>query len=251
MTEHQVAIPVENNLLKCQPIGFGSIQGQSIQLSRSSVDYIDFIYQCYKNDKFMDLYRLAQNRAISKADLKKRLLKEQSELPQNVKRIEWVILKKQNENLIPVGLASLADYQVNHSRAELLIGIVDPESRNFGVSLEASLLVMDFAFNQINLHKVCSYVYGYNDNAQKNTLHLGFTQEGLLIEHINSPKGFIDLYQNGLVKRNFHQNKVLAKLSLRLLGRDITQAKPPPRIQALSGDLLNKLKNKMMEVPIK
>ncbi len=193
----------------------------------------------------MDLYRLAQNRRLSKSDLEQRLLKEHAELPQNVKRIEWVILKEQEGHYTPVGLASLADYQVNHSRAELLLGIEDSANRKTGISLEASLLVMDFAFNQANLNKICSFVYGYNDYAQKNTLHLGFTQEGVLVEHINSPNGFIDLYQNGLIKSNFCHNKVLAKLSLRLLGRDITQHKQTIKLHNLSDDLLNQLKSKI------
>ena len=238
-------IPVESKSFSCQPLGFNSLKGKSIRLERSSTEHVDFIYKCYQNDSFMDLYRLAQNRRLSKSDLEQRLLQEQAELPQNVKRIEWVILKEQNGNYVPVGLASLADYQVNHSRAELLLGIEDSTNRKAGISLEASLLVMDFAFNQASLNKICSFVYGYNDYAQKNTLHLGFSQEGILIEHINSSKGFINLYQNGLIKSDFRNNKTLAKLSLRLLGRDITQHQQTIKVAKLPDNLLNQLKSKL------
>ena len=241
----QIQIMAENKSFSCQPVGLNELKGKSIKLERSSIDYLDFIYKCYQNDHFMDLYRLAQDRKLSKIDLKNRLLQEQQELPQNVKRIEWVILKQQNNNSIPIGLASLADYQVNHSRAEFLLGIEDKIDRKAWNTIEASLLVLDFAFNQINLNKVCAFVYGYNNFAQRNILHLGFTQEGVLVEHINSPQGFINLYQDGLIKTNFHNNPFLAKTSKRLLGRDITQNLQLIGSKPLSNDLLEQLKNKL------
>jgi len=57
-------------------------------------------------------------------------------------------------------------------------------------------------------------------------LALGFVQESYLREQIMEPNGekFLNLYGNGMTLNDFRNNKRIPKLSLRLLGRDITRA---------------------------
>jgi len=188
----------------------------------------------------MDLYRLAQSRKVTRQEIRHKLEVEQTKLPQELKRIEWVILKHDKQQDVPIGLAALADHQVSHRRAEFLLGIPDSQYRTGSLGLEASLLVLDFAFNQAGLHKVTSFVYGYNTHAQKNTLHLGFKQEGLLTQHIHNGTNFIDLYQNGLLRADFYINKNLAVLSRRILKRDITHLSSP-KISDVPKSLLEQL----------
>ncbi|NOQ64509.1 MAG: GNAT family N-acetyltransferase [Methyloprofundus sp.] len=235
---------VENKPLSCTPIGVQPLQGSRIRLVRAAPEYIDFIYACYHNDRFMDLYRLAQSRAISKKELLQRLSTEHNQSPQALKRIEWVILKQEQEALTPIGLAALADHQVSHRRAEFLLGIPEAQNRTGNLGLEASLLVLEFAFNLAGLNKVTSFVYGYNSRAQNNTLHLGFKQEGFFAEHIQTPSGFIDLYQNGLLRRDFQANKSISRFSRRLLKRDITETQTA-HIEKLPTELLKKLQLKL------
>lgn len=242
-----VGIRVASNTLECTPIGLQVLRGQRISLARAAPEYLEFIYTCYQNDAFMDLYRLAQNRAATKQDILHRLEDEQTKLPQELKRIEWVILKHEQAQHVPIGLAALADHQGSHRRAEFLLGIPSTLNRAGSLSLEASLLVLDFAFNQAGLHKVISFVYGYNAYAQKNTLHLGLKQEGFLAEHIHVNNHFIDLYQNGLLRCDFQDNQKLSRLSRRLLKRDITQPQSP-RITPASQALIEQL-NRQFKTP--
>lgn len=210
-------------LFSCQPIGQNILQSPRVSLLRSAPEHVDFILSCYRNTDFMALYRLAQDREISRTDLRQKLQEEQGDFAQNQLRIEWVIFKRKHNKNVPIGLASLADYQAQHRRAELLLGVVNEQDRVGFVGLESTLLVLDFAFNQAKLNKVVSFVYGYNAISQKNTLHLGFQQEGLLREHLYTVQGYIDMHQNALLQREFRQNRRLSKLSKRLLQRDITQ----------------------------
>ncbi|BCG64311.1 MAG: hypothetical protein methR_P2084 [Methyloprofundus sp.] len=212
------------NSINCSAIGIQPLEGSQLQLVRANSQYTDFIYGCYTNDAFMDLYRLAQSRNLSKQQIYDRLTLEQNKLPQELNRIEWVVLKKQEGGAsIPIGLAALADYQPQHQRGELLVGILENEHRSKGAGIEASLLIFDFAFNQVNVHKLITLVYGYNAFAQKNVLNIGFTQEGHLKDHLHTDSGFIDLYQNGLLKEDFFNNDRLRRLSLKMLKKDITQ----------------------------
>jgi len=235
-----LVIQAENKTLTFSPIGLESIQGAHVKLIRSGPEYTDFIYTCYKDNEFMNLYRLAQDRKLTKSEINERLVAEQNKLPQELKRIEWVIIKHNEHQQIPIGLAALADYQGNHRRAEFLLGIQDERYRKGLLSIEASLLVLDFAFNKAGLHKVVSFVYGYNKHAQKNTIHLGFFQEGVLKDHIYCNNEFVDLFQNAMFKADFSNNNLLKKLSLRLLGCDVTQSKKVT-VSSVSKELIEKL----------
>lgn len=240
-----LAIQEESNTISCTPLGLQELQGVSVSLIRSGPEHTNFIYDCYQNSNFMSLYRLAQNRKLSKQEISEHLVVEQSKLPQELRRIEWIIIKRDSQQ--PIGIAALADQQVSHRRAEFLLGMPDKQHRKGLLSVEASLLALDFAFNHANLHKVISFVYGYNSYAQKNTLHLGFTQEGILHEHIQSNEGFIDLFQNGMLKTRFLNNRLLSKLSLRLIHRDITQPKQS-KISPVSQSLMEKFNSQVKKI---
>ena len=218
-------------MISAAPIGLQALQGRRIVLERSAPEHAPFLQQCYQNDEFMDLYRLAQDRRQTEAQIKERLTKEQNLLPQQLKRVEWVIHHLSDSNTKePIGLGALVDYQRAHRRAEFLFGIVNPKYRATGVSLEASLLILDFAFNQAQLHKLIAYIYGYNHYAQENVIRFGFTQEGKLREHVYFPKqGFLDLYLNALIESDFRANRRLSSFSKRLLGWDITSKPSQPQ----------------------
>ncbi len=220
------------------PVGLQALQGCRVVLERTAPEHAPFLVKCYQNKDFMDLYRLAQNRDETEAQIKERLIKEQQHLPQQLKGIEWVINHLENGQKQPIGLAALVDYKQSHQRAELLFGIADSKYRGTGSSLESYLLVLEFAFNVIKLHKVTALIYGYNEKAQKTVEHLGFVKEGLLRDHINTPKGFLDMYFNGLTENDFRTSKSMQRLSIHYLKRDVTTT--PLLVKPLSKDYLDK-----------
>ncbi|MCK5877691.1 MAG: GNAT family N-acetyltransferase [Candidatus Marithrix sp.] len=224
-------------MIQATPIGLQSLQGSRVILERLAPEHATFLIQCYRNDEFMDLYRLAQSRNQTEQQIKQRLSKERAILPQQLKRIEWVIYHVgSNGEKQPIGLASLADYKPSHHRAEFLMGTLLPKFRGTKTIIEAMLLIMEFAFNQVKLNKLIAYTYGYNQYAQKNLIGCGFVQEGLLRQHINSRKGFLDLYINGLLVNEFRKNMRLKNFSQKLLGRNITDKPIPP--QQLSAEYI-------------
>lgn len=218
-------------MLSVAPLGLQFLKGRRVVLERSAPEHAPFLLQCYQDNEFMDLYRLAQKRNQTEEELREQLAKEQSLLPQQLKRIEWIIHRvNEKSEKQPIGLAALADYKPSHRRAELLMGILLPKYRGTKLSLETILLIMDFAFNQIQLHKLIAYTYGYNAFAQRSLINVGFIQEGLLRQHIYSQKGFLDLYLNGLLASDFRTNQRLSRFSKRLLGWDVTIKPAPPEV---------------------
>jgi diamine N-acetyltransferase len=199
--------------------------GQQLMLRRFQVDDAAFLSRCYANDAFMRFYHHFLPRRQPLPVLEKKLSDNAALHPCQTKSIDWLICRTDpSGNPHPVGLANLADIQFAHRRAELLIGIPEPLDRLGSAGLAACLLVMDFAFNRVKLAKLTSYVYALNPAAQQNTLALGFKQEGYLSAHLVQPDSgeMMDLYTNGLTLADFRQKKRLAKVSRRLLGRDVT-----------------------------
>lgn len=217
-------------MVSAAPIGLLPLQGRKIYLERFAAKHTEFLHQCFQNDKFMDLYRLSEKRDQPIEALRERLETEEQHLPQQLKRIEWVVFRQRVDEKTgeitsyPIGVAALADYREQHRRAELLMGIVDKSERHQGVALEMILLILDFAFNQINLNKMIAFIYGYNSYAHENLMNLGYSQEGLLKQHIKSQKNeFLDLYIDSILREDFYANQRIGRLSRRFLGWDITQ----------------------------
>lgn len=221
--------------------GSSKLEGQRLSLVRTAEQHAAFLQSCYLNTAFMSLYRLLHHSSQqpSLSQIEQRLAAE-SQLPPHY--FEWIIERHSDGQ--PIGLASLADYQPNHGRAEFLLGLLNPAMQPAGMGLEASLLVLEFAFNTLQLHKLSALVYSHNISAQRNVLHLGFHSEGLLREHLQHKQQWIDIHQNSLLEREFRASTALRRWSSRLLKRDITEISVMP----LSETDLRKAKTALLKI---
>ncbi len=227
-----------------QPVELAPLQGRRLRLERRGPQHATFIWQCRQDQRFRELYRTSDDATETVEQIRAKLVDENKLLPQQLRWLEWVIIRVDAEK--PVGLAAVADYQPLHQRGEFLIGILDPADQKTGIGLEAALLVFDFAFNFLKLHKFMSFVYGYNPGSLENTLQLGFTQEGWFKEHMFMPqRGYIDLYQTRLLASEFRANVRLARLSRRLLGCDVTQVPQP--LEVLGQEELTAFENQLRD----
>lgn len=130
--------------------------------------------------------------------------------PRQTSRLDWIILDRNNER---VGLFAFVDIDWRNDRGEVLIGM--PGKRTPTIALKASVAAIEFAFERMRLRKIVSYVYADNSEAQANTLHFGFVQEGLLRSHINSGSGRVDIFVNGLTPSDLTANSFINNLARR------------------------------------
>ena len=216
------------NLAEVDPIWLQPLDGKRLHLRRYREEDAAYLRQCYQNPGFMMQYNHYIPRHQRFEDLAKKLRQAHDMHPCQSKTVDWVIMKNSTGKLI--GVANLVEIQFAHRRAEFLIGLPDSADHTSGAGLEATLLVLDYAFNKVGLNKLTTIVYGDNTPAQKNTLALGFVQESYLREQIAEQVNgrFLDLYGNGMTQGDFRANTRLSKLSRRLVGRDITLAVKHP-----------------------
>jgi ribosomal-protein-alanine N-acetyltransferase len=199
--------------------------GRRLRLHRLHSDHVDLLLDSFSNNNFWHSYRIGQNRELSRELLIKQLQFEYERLPSQVGKIEWLIYRHGSmikESLI--GMVSLSAFDVKASTAEFMISFFEKSEIKTGLGLEASLLVFDYAFNQERLGKLSSYVYVGNESAQRSTLALGFVSKGLLESRlrVENSQVALEIYHNEMHVAHFRDNIRLARLSQKLLNKDVT-----------------------------
>ncbi|MFM6320644.1 MAG: GNAT family N-acetyltransferase [Microcystis panniformis] len=197
-------------------------QGRSLTLRRTIPDDAPFLfekmYSCYE---FMRLFRL-NDCADTIEQIRDKLIVRSRSTPAERGYLECLIIHKQHG---VIGIIAAAEYTPLHQKAELLIGIFDEQYRSGSYGVEACLLMMDLIFNAYHLHRLYAYSYGYNHPAHAALIAGGFELEGIMKEHLYDPVAqlYVDMHIYGMIEAQMRQNTRLARLSKRLVGRDITK----------------------------
>lgn len=109
---------------------------------------------------------------------------------------EWLndLQKKKNENITlvivhaksgrPIGTMGLhrIDWKDRRGTTGALIG--EKKFQNKGYGTEAKMLFLDYAFNTLNLRKICSTVLGFNGRSVAYSKKCGYHVEGVLKSHV-------------------------------------------------------------------
>ena len=72
---------------------------------------------------------------------------------------------------------------------------------------EAMQLALAFAFNELNLYRVCLTVFSYNDQAITLYERLGFVREGAYRQHLERDGRRYDMYLYGLLRPEWEKSK--------------------------------------------
>lgn len=108
---------------------------------------------------------------------------------------KWITAKLKTDELNfiieykekPVGMIALLDINHSHKSVQLgrlLIGNEDWVG-NAPVVFEAELLLCDYAFDILKMHKIYGDVMEENDGMLKTRYYLGYKKDGLLRDHYN------------------------------------------------------------------
>lgn len=110
-----------------------------------------------------------------------------------------------NERII--GILQLDGIAWTHGTSFVSIGIGETADRGQGYGREAMELGLRFAFDELNLHRVCLTVFSYNEAARGLYEGLGFRQEGTYREHLLRDGERHDMLLYGLLRREWEMEK--------------------------------------------
>lgn len=198
------------------PALWAPVRGRSVSLRRLGLRDTRDVHAMLQEPTFVHLY----SRGLpSMLPAVKAWLKAAQTPRWPVRRIEFVVVCNNTQQVM--GLASLAELSVDDRRAELLVGI-RPSAQHHAlgsVGIEATCLLLHFAFERIGLNKLMSYVYEDNPHALESTLHLGFVHEGIFNKHVWDKvlNRFVSIHVQALLRDDYEGSALLQKLRARYL----------------------------------
>lgn len=107
------------------------------------------------------------------------------------------------ENDIPIGFGGLLNIDIKNSKAESYMAIGDKEQWGKGYAKEIRKVILDYAFNELALNKVYSYVWSKNEKMISVNKRVGFEIEGTLKQDIFSHGEFRDRVIMGIFKSDY------------------------------------------------
>ncbi len=181
-----------------------------VELRPMTVDDVPYFVESCADRAFMDLFNAPQSAHANAVELVRSITEESRMAPMqrgNIKWIAWHIEKQQR-----IGMVGFPNINLLHRRAEGAGGVRHPWS-NKGLGVAAWLAGLDFAFTRLGVHKVVAYVYDSNPVGLKQLLGIGFTEEGLLRDHIQLQSGrWLGLYSMALFRTDWETKPRLVKL---------------------------------------
>jgi RimJ/RimL family protein N-acetyltransferase len=105
-----------------------------------------------------------------------------------------------DDPVTPIGVAGLYRVDGDNGNAEIGASIIAPEQRGRGLGLAAHVLLLDYAFEHLGLHRVYAHVKSSNVPALALCDRLGFHAEGTLRQHRRIADGWLDLRLFGLLR---------------------------------------------------
>ncbi|MDQ0159457.1 GNAT family N-acetyltransferase [Alkalibacillus salilacus] len=159
-------------------------------------DDLDFLYQMRINSDVMDYW--FEEPYASKAQMIKSY---EANLEQDSHRSFILYHGKEK-----IGYLGLFDLDWRHRHAEFAI-MIDPAFQGNGYATRATELMIDYGFNQLNLHKLFLYVAQTNEKAAYIYEKVGFEREGFLKQHFFINGQYCDVIMMGLLQENIVSNK--------------------------------------------
>ena len=82
-----------------------------------------------------------------------------------------------------------------------LIGEKEFWGKGFGT--DAKMILLNYAFNTLNLHKICSDVVAFNERSLRYSLHCGYKVEGERRDHVWKRGQYWNMIELGLFKEDW------------------------------------------------
>lgn len=120
----------------------------------------------------------------------------------NDKRLDFVFL----EGLETIAMSGLTNLDLANGLVEFYI-MVNPALQGKGIGKKSTIFTVNWAFNNLNIHKIYLYTNDFNTNANFLYEKLGFKKEGILRKHKFKEGKLIDRNIYGLLKEDWVETR--------------------------------------------
>lgn len=120
----------------------------------------------------------------------------------------FVIEAIEKGNFKPIGTIALGTINPRNHTASFGIAIGEKEYWSNGYGTEAAKLIIDYGFQQLNLHRISSSAKAFNERSVRMHKKLGFRQEGIRRQSDFVNGQYHDLIMFGLLREEWEQLKL-------------------------------------------
>jgi RimJ/RimL family protein N-acetyltransferase len=117
----------------------------------------------------------------------------------------YIIVDKNTET--PIGVVSLINIDYKNRNAECIIDIGEKEYWGQGYGTESLKLLLDFAFYEMNLHRIMLKVFSFNERAVKLYNRLGFQKEGISRQSLFRNGIWHDIIHMGILQEEYFMHE--------------------------------------------
>lgn len=118
---------------------------------------------------------------------------------------QFIVCKIENDK--PIGCTYLRDIDRNDRKAEYGVFIGEVTDRGKGIGKEALSLTLNFAFEELKLHKVFARALSDNEASIHCFLQSGFTKEALLRDDVFVDEEFHDIVLVGILQSDYEMRR--------------------------------------------
>lgn len=108
---------------------------------------------------------------------------------ENVSQLIGIFLRESDRH---IGNIRLFNFNSKHKRVELGIMLFDKSQWSKGYGTESLIAVTNYAFNELELHKICADYYSVNNASASMFKKAGFEIEGVFKDHFLLDGEYVD-----------------------------------------------------------
>ncbi|TBX70176.1 N-acetyltransferase [Flavobacterium silvisoli] len=177
---------------------FETLSTERLLLRKLTPEIFDYVYNHFSDEDLMEFIGAPNEEALSKEKEKHR--KGLSTF--NKSFCYFQILDKTNQQII--GWCGYHTWYLDHKRAEIGYGLFDDSYKQKGLMSEATKVILDYGFNQMNLNRIEAFIGKENKASLNLVKKFGFTQEGILREHYFNKNCMEDSVVYSLLRREYN-----------------------------------------------
>ncbi|WP_067730783.1 GNAT family N-acetyltransferase [Oceanobacillus damuensis] len=113
----------------------------------------------------------------------------------------YIIVEKENQ--VSIGVTSLINIDYKNRNAECIIDIGEKKYWGQGYGKEALRMLLNYAFQELNLHRVSLRVFSFNEKAIRLYNKLGFKEEGISRQSLFRNGEWNDIIHMGILKEEY------------------------------------------------
>ena len=152
---------------------FLELKGDLVYLKKLDKEYLEQYWENLSNSSIESTIFTGTQQVFSKSDIEEYL----EDISKDRSRFDFLIFLKESNKL--VGEVVINDIDRNNRGASTRVSINRKEDFNKGYGTEAMILLLNYGFSMLNLHRIELEVFPFNERAIHVYEKIGFVREGI------------------------------------------------------------------------